>query len=160
MANKDKFSKKVLFDKYVEHFFNLKRYATGPERAIAKLMLNSLYGIFGRRLDNLTPVIVTEEDMDILVATVKIYSTIRISDTHSLLLIDADKSSNILSKINCKLETDLDTFKLGVKSNVAIAAAITAYARIHMMPIKLLFDCYYSDTDSTYTPVDIKALWA
>ncbi len=149
------FSKKVLFKDYVEHFYKQKKTATGTERYIAKLMLNSLYGIFGRRLDTLTPVIVKNEDIDTLVVAVKIYFTIHITDTHALLLIDADRSLDIRKKINCVLEQHINTFRLGVKSNVAIAAAITAYARTYMMTFKLDYDCYYSDTDSIFTPVDI-----
>ena len=37
-----------------------------------------------------------------------------------------------------------------MKSNVAIAAAVTSYARIHMMDYKMKYDCYYSDTDSIF----------
>ena len=35
-------------------------------------------------------------------------------------------------------------------SNVGIAAAVTSYARIHMIPFKLNTDVYYSDTDSVF----------
>jgi hypothetical protein len=38
-----------------------------------------------------------------------------------------------------------------VKSNVAIAAAVTAYARIHMIYYKLLPGTVYTDTDSIFT---------
>ena len=38
-----------------------------------------------------------------------------------------------------------------MKNNVAIASAITAYGRIHMMPFKLDPSCAYSDTDSVFT---------
>lgn len=38
-----------------------------------------------------------------------------------------------------------------VKNNVAIASAITAYARIDMMPYKLDPTCAYYDTDSLFT---------
>jgi hypothetical protein len=37
-----------------------------------------------------------------------------------------------------------------VKSNVAIAAAVTAYARIHMIKYKLSSNIYYTDTDSIF----------
>ncbi len=152
------FSKKVIFDKYVEHFYGLKKHAIGTERYIAKLMLNSLYGIFGRRLDTLTPVIVKNSEIDAVATTVKIYSVMNVTDTHSLLLIEFNKSFESRKKLNCVLETEINVFRLGVKSNVAIAAAITAYARIHMMTFKLDYDCYYSDTDSIFTPVDITSV--
>ena len=37
-----------------------------------------------------------------------------------------------------------------VKSNVGIASAVTAYARMHMIPFKLNNDVYYTDTDSLF----------
>ena len=45
-----------------------------------------------------------------------------------------------------------------VKNNVAIAAAITAYARIYMMPFKLDPSCAYSDTDSLFTKDELNLL--
>jgi len=41
-------------------------------------------------------------------------------------------------------------------SNVAIAAAVTAYARIHMIPFKIDPNTLYTDTDSSFTskPID------
>ena len=43
-------------------------------------------------------------------------------------------------------------------SNVAIASAVTAYARIHMIQFKNNENCFYTDTDSIFTdkPLDIK----
>ncbi len=38
-----------------------------------------------------------------------------------------------------------------VKSNVAIAAAVTSYARIHIYKYKMLAGCHYTDTDSIFT---------
>jgi len=38
-----------------------------------------------------------------------------------------------------------------VKSNVALAAAVTAYSRIHMLPFKMSGDVLYTDTDSIFT---------
>lgn len=149
------FSKMILFDKYVNHFFDKKKSAIGPERLIAKLLLNSLYGIFGRKLDNMTPLIIKNKDIPVLAATVKISTMMHISKTYTLVILDLNKPSTMLKDLNSQILTEINSFRLDVKSNVAIAAAITAYARIHMMPIKLLYDCYYSDTDSTYTLVDI-----
>jgi hypothetical protein len=52
------FSSEVLFKDYVDYFYNIKRNATGPRRFIAKMMLNNLYGIFGRALQGLKPLII------------------------------------------------------------------------------------------------------
>ena len=38
-----------------------------------------------------------------------------------------------------------------IQSNVAIAAAITSYARIHMIPFKIDPHTIYTDTDSVMT---------
>ena len=43
-----------------------------------------------------------------------------------------------------------------VKSNVAIASAITAYARIHMLKYKLNPNVLYTDTDSAYSSVKLE----
>ena len=51
-----------------------------------------------------------------------------------------------------------DSVNFEVKSNVALAAAVTAYARIHMIQFKNNENCFYSDTDSIFTnkPLNIK----
>lgn len=48
------------------------------------------------------------------------------------------------------MNSDYKSYTNTVLSNIAIASAITAYARIHMIPFKLNNDCYYSDTDSIF----------
>ena len=56
-----------LFTKYIDHFYSKKKYAKGAERFIAKLHLNSLYGMFGRKLDMLQTITVTpNEKLDIM----------------------------------------------------------------------------------------------
>lgn len=40
-------AKKGLFDKHIDHFMEVKKTTKGAKRAIAKMMLNSLYGKFG-----------------------------------------------------------------------------------------------------------------
>ena len=48
------FSKSPLFNNYVNNFYEQKKNAKTPsERLIAKMHLNQLYGIFGRRLTQL-----------------------------------------------------------------------------------------------------------
>lgn len=43
------FTKAELFSKYVHKFYEIKRTSTGAEKAKAKLLLNNLYGYFGRK---------------------------------------------------------------------------------------------------------------
>ena len=47
-----------------------------------------------------------------------------------------------------------------MKSNIAIASAITSYARIHMLKYKLSDSVYYTDTDSIFTdkPLNISEI--
>lgn len=63
-----------------------------------------------------------------------------------------------INQLNEGLDTDLlKQVPNKVNTNVAIAAAITAYARIHTMKIKTLpgVEIFYSDTDSFFIVGDI-----
>lgn len=63
-----------------------------------------------------------------------------------------------INKLNEGLDTNLlQQVPNKVNSNVAIAAAITAYARIHMMKIKTLpnVELFYTDTDSFFIVGDV-----
>lgn len=82
------------------------------------------------------------------VITSIIHSIIEISDDIYVLLISDNLNNNILKKLNIKLNSDYKSYPCLVNSNVAIASAVTSYARIHMIPFKLNNNCYYSDTDS------------
>lgn len=57
-------------------------------------------------------------------------------------------ATDIIKALNLKLDTKFDSLKTVVNANVAIAAAITSYARIHMIDFKINNDVIYSDTDS------------
>lgn len=122
-----------LFSKYVDEFFKDKAaYNKGdPRRDIAKLMLNSLYGYFGRSLDQ-NKVSITSHNpgsgrrLDILKWGTDIY-------------IHKDLSTN----------TGENGTRF-IEAHVGIAAAVTAYARIHMIQFKTLDGVYYTDTDSVF----------
>jgi hypothetical protein len=43
------YSKIYLFNKFVDHFYNKKKTSKGASRFVAKMHLNQLYGIFGRK---------------------------------------------------------------------------------------------------------------
>ena len=49
------------------------------------------------------------------------------------------------------MTSNLQGIEPPIKANVAIASAITAYARIHMMLLKLSKSVVYTDTDSIFT---------
>jgi DNA polymerase elongation subunit (family B) len=111
---------------------------------IAKILLNSLYGRFGMD-DNFENIDVIHKDF---------YS---------------DFENKFIDQITDKIELD-DYIVVFYKASdgiiedqgehnvsVGIAAAITAYARIHMSQFKnnLKINLYYTDTDSIYTDSDI-----
>lgn len=81
---------------------------------------------------------------------------IPINDEKSTLLIVKNIDSNIINELNNTCSVEIKGFQSPVKTNVAIAAAITAYARIHMIPFKLNRNVVYTDTDSIFTtqPLD------
>lgn len=92
-------------------------------------------------------------ELIMLVANIK--SKIKIDDNLYAVMIEGSHGST-LSKIKATLVTineDRDYTKT-IKSNVAIAAAVTSYSRIHMIPFKLDDSiCYtrYRDTHSIFT---------
>ena len=53
--------------------------------------------------------------------------------------------------LNATVLSELTSGMIDVKANVAIASAITAYARVEMMKYKLNDTVCYTDTDSIFT---------
>jgi hypothetical protein len=89
------------------------------------------------------------------VATSIIHSIIEISEDIYVLLIQDNLNTNILKELNIKLNSEYKSYPSAatVNSNVAIASAVTAYARIHMSQFKnnpQLPNLYYTDTDSVH----------
>ena len=68
--------------------------------------------------------------------------------------------SDITTKLNSIFNANVTQFYKVVKSNIAIASAITSYARIHMLKYKLSDSVYYTDTDSIFTdkPLNISEI--
>lgn len=140
-----------LFNTYVHDFFLEKKNSSGAKKFIAKLHLNSLYGIMGRRQELIRTVNVRKDELYKYAITSIIHSIISITDDTYVLLISDNLNTTIINQLNIKLNSDFKSFQSPVLSNVAIASAVTAYARIHMIPFKLNTDCYYTDTDSIFT---------
>jgi len=140
-----------IFNSYVHDFYLEKKESTGAKKFIAKLHLNSLYGIMGRRQELIRTVNVRKDELYKYAITSIIHSIISITDDTYVLLISDNINSAIVNQLNIRLNSDFKSFQSPVLSNVAIASAVTAYARIHMIPFKLNTDCYYTDTDSIFT---------
>lgn len=133
------FKPEYLFKDYVDFLYNFRinYHKSDPLNFIAKILLNSLYGRFGMN-DNFTEINIIHKDYL------------------------ADFENKFLNMITNKTELD-DYFMVEIENffendesthniNVGIAAAITAYARIHMSQFKNNpnFELFYSDTDSIY----------
>jgi DNA polymerase type B, organellar and viral len=145
------FSKANIFDNYVDHFFNIKKTSVGSQKAIAKLHLNGLYGYFGRRLDLIETVNVSNTSLHNYLSTRIVKELLKINDNYSTLLLSANINHKVLRELNMVCESAIKSSNRIVMSNVAIAAAVTAYARNHMIYYKLLPGTVYTDTDSIFT---------
>jgi hypothetical protein len=143
------FEKGNIFQEYVDSLYSLRlQYPkSDPMNLICKLLLNSLYGRFGMSDLFTQNYVYSKED----------YSKIEERKGFKESLQDViDLGSNYLVQLKNPLveqKTNLDNGKEIHNVNIAIASAITAYARIHMSQFKgnsLLPTLYYSDTDSLY----------
>jgi hypothetical protein len=145
------FSKIDLFTDYVNDFYFKKKNSIGPERFISKMHLNQLYGIFGRRHDLLETINIYKEDLNDYIFSRVIKTIIPINDKIIALLMHKNVNDDFIKKLNSDLDMKLSNYYYLVKANVAIASAVTSYARIHMIPFKINGDVVYSDTDSIFT---------
>ena len=139
------FTRIDLFSKYINTFFEIKRVSKGPEKMIAKLLLNNLYGYFGRKQINISTQNVKNINIEPLLLTRVIKTISEINDEYSTVLAYTNINYKILEKLNNELENNIESFHSPIKSNVAIAAAVTAYARIVMIPFKLDPNTLYTD---------------
>jgi hypothetical protein len=147
-----KFKKGNLFFDYVNNLYNLRlNYPKGdPMNLIAKLLMNSLYGKFGMK-DEMTKLEIfdntTDQDKEFVSEIIDTYGTTvnYINEFGNFIIICRNYSPIYYNEKN-------DLFH-GSEVNIAIASAITAYARIHMSYFKNNpdFKLYYSDTDSAIT---------
>lgn len=85
-----------------------------------------------------------------------IFSEININEEISTILMSSNLDYNLINEIKDDTGFELLTNFRKVKSHVGIAAAVTAYARIEMMELKMLLlklgiKIYYTDTDSFFT---------
>ena len=157
------FEADTLFNDYILEMYQLKKVAKGGhawERWIAKLLQNSLYGLFGRNKETLHSIIINADNLDNYITTNIIKNIIHVSEDKLTLLVLGNVESDITTKLNSIFNANVTQFYKVVKSNIAIASAITSYARIHMLKYKLSDSVYYTDTDSIFTdkPLNISEI--
>ena len=145
------FSKIDLFSDYVHHFYEKKRTSVGLERFIAKMHLNQLYGIFGRKHDLLETINIYTEDLEEFIATRVIKAIVPVNDKIITLLMHKNIKDELILDLNSELDINLRNHYSLVKANVAISSAVTAYARIHMISFKTDGSSVYTDTDSVFS---------
>jgi hypothetical protein len=132
------------FNDYVDHFYENKSKSVDPiNRTFAKLMLNSLYGRMGMAEKTTTTKLLNTNQLVDLISKghTNVELVAPINNDFDLYAIDLNNKDSNMS------ETLTKSF-----SNVAIAAAITAYARMEMYKYKTIpgNTCFYTDTDSVF----------
>lgn len=114
-----------IFNDYVDYWYKIKKTSKGAKRAVAKLMLNSLYGKFGqRRIHNdLVPVFNKIPDVAV-----------------------------VYGNIVFEQKDSYDKYSMYLHSE--IASLVTSYARVHLYRLMEqvgIDTIYYYDTDSIIT---------
>lgn len=141
------FESDYIFTKFVDDLYGIRlEYPkTDPMNYIAKIIMNSLYGRFGMDDNFVLSEIMNKEDYDKFEKLDKDNSIIDVIEIDDNYLV---QSKNSKMELNTLLDNGSETHNI----NIAIAAAITAYARIHMSQFKNnpKYNLYYSDTDSVY----------
>lgn len=130
---------KSIFTEFVNEMFNLRNIypKTDPMNLICKLIMNSLYGRFAMKpIISKTQLIDKEEFSDFI-------------ETNIIESCDDIDKNNLLITYKPKVEIDGE---LEYSNSIAIASAITAYARVFMSQFKNnpSFSLLYTDTDSGF----------
>jgi len=139
-----------IFSEYINTMYNLRmEYEKDhPMNLVAKLLMNSLYGKFGMRLESTQVEIFDTDDeseagllkdmLDLYGKTVKDFIKL---DNHIVTVRD--------TLLHYEYNENEDMFH-GLDVNIAIASAVTAGGRMWMTYFKNnpLYKIYYSDTDS------------
>jgi len=146
------FKQGFIFREYVEKMYNLRmQYDKGhPLNLIAKLLMNSLYGKFGMKLEKtIVEMFNTSNDADNELLN-------NMLDTYGMTLQDFIKIDDKLLTVRNSIlnpfgdDSDDDLYHEGADVSVAIAAAVTAGGRMWMSLLKNnpKINLFYSDTDS------------
>lgn len=131
------FNSKIIFDKYVDHYYEMKKQSkkNSSGYTISKLMLNSVYGRLGMNPYLDKHVIVYPDDVIKLSEYHKIIDVMPLNNGKELITYTPNIYEEDFTHSNC---------------SIPIAAAITAGARVYMSYFKNMdnINIFYSDTDS------------
>ena len=117
---------------------------------MAKLQLNNLYGYFGRKQIGLTTLNVKNTELDNILLSRVVKSLTPINNDYTTVLTYSNINYSMLEKLQNQFQ-GIGSDQHHIMSNVAIASAVTSYARIHMIPFKVDPNTLYTDTDSIFT---------
>lgn len=117
--------------------------------------LNTLYGYFGRRKTLIETRNVFNKDLINYYGSYTIFSEIKINENITTILMSSNLDYSLLNELKQETNLELVSGFRNVKSHVGIASAVTSYARIEMMELKMLLiklgiKLYYTDTDSIF----------
>ena len=167
-----KFNKEYnVFKEYIDRFYKIKS-TTGSSvtRMVAKSLLNNLIGRFGLNIDKTVTRLISYQEYQEILQYKQVHNVVFIDDevlvTHS-----KDVSIQICEEHNVDYNQALiNDIKYAKHSNIserqynavsiAIASAVTAYARIYMQKVKLNIlknggSLFYTDTDSIITDIEL-----
>lgn len=139
------FDKKIIFKEFVEDLYKMRLDypKTDPMNLTSKILMNSLYGVFGMRDEFDEIKIVSKDEFTNITAQ----NQTRISE-----VIELDKYFLIQYSNRTTILPD-DHLNKDYNINVAISSAITSLARDYMSHFKNhpKLKLFYTDTDSIYT---------
>nr|YP_010759082.1 hypothetical protein QEO35_mgp37 [Hericium alpestre]WEX31996.1 hypothetical protein [Hericium alpestre] len=147
-----------LFTEMINKYFELKKYAIlnnlPAKAAVSKLLMNSLFGRFGMKLNkDIVNIVESSESRNIHLYH-NVYDNFNLSDKYEYIKYSID-INELYSEINgvekyLNLLVLNDNNKQEFETSLPIAMAVTAYARIYMSQFINSNDytVYYTDTDS------------
>jgi hypothetical protein len=148
-----------LFTEFVHNFYDKKLNGNGAIKAISKLMLNSLYGRFAMSKDFSYDLITSSDAVKNKV--LNLFSNISpepLDEKSVLFNFSVAPNPNLKDPYVVELLNKMFNKSREARiGNIAIAAAITAYARIEIDRYKRLpnITCYYTDTDSVFLDAEL-----
>ena len=142
-----------IFTEYIEKIGAIKQTSTGVRRQIHKLLLNSLYGRTGMSSDRDITNVVSPEKAQFLLSSHHVVDNFVLTEGKEYIRYKSKPSKDLCAESGMnynELLLKYDESTSHVDSSPAIAAAVTAYARVKMNPLKSIHGntFYYGDTDS------------
>jgi len=160
---------KNLFKDYIDTFYNIKKNTNDPvEKALSKLLLNSLYGKFGMRDITSTMKIMDKIEANKITKNYNYSLFADLGEDKVLIKYSSKLHENLRSLLKDSQDNNNKNIPLsslsrnrGVPSAVHISAAISAYAGIAINKYKNIpgNPCVYSDTDSVVLPNPLPSIY-